>query len=318
MEYQYLFPIDKTCFWKNVLKQIDQITEIRIRVYRPILIYLNQKEVSLDTNGEFIYSIEKGYRFEYNDLQKLIDFWCMDSRYAFQEEMKKGFFTMKGGHRIGICGEVVYDAKGNIQAIKYISSINIRIAHEIKGAANPIINYIYEKSKVASTLIISPPGMGKTTLLRDIIRLLSNGTEEKRGKNVALVDERGEIAACYQGVPQLDVGSRTDVLFGCDKENGMKMLLQSMSPEVIAVDELITQKEREMIRQMMGRGCAVIATMHGEDMIHDERYQKWFEGFEILLFLSKQNGVFKTKLYKLEEVEKCKKSWESYLLLPDL
>ena len=313
MEYQYLFPIEKTCFWKNVLKHIEQITEIRMRVHKPILIYQGQKELSLDVNGEFIYAIEKGYRFSYNELQSLLDFWCMDSRYAFQDEIKKGFLTIKGGHRIGICGEVVYESKGNIQAIKYISSINIRIAHEIKGIANSIINYIYEKGKVSNTLIISPPGMGKTTLLRDIIRLLSNGIEEKKGKNVALVDERGEIAACYQGVPQLDVGPRTDVLYGCDKDNGMKMLLQSMAPEVIAVDEIVTWNERQLISQMMGRGCAVIATMHGENVLQDKKYTKWFEDFEILLFLSKQNGVFKIKLYKLEEVEKCKKSWEPYL-----
>ena len=318
MNYQCVFPTEKLCLWRNVLKHIEQITEIRIRIDKPVLIYLNQREVSLDINGEFIYSVEKGYRFEYNELQKLIDFWCMDSRYAFQEELKKGFLTIKGGHRIGICGEVVYESKGNIQSIKYISSINIRIAHEIKGVANPIIKYVYKKENIASTLIISPPGMGKTTLLRDIIRMLSNGNEEKKGKNVALVDERGEIAACYQGIPQLDVGCRTDVLYGCDKENGMKMLLQSMAPEVMAVDEVVTQNDKELISQMMGRGCAVIATMHGEVMINDLRYQEWFKSFEIIIFLSRQNNEFKTKLYKQEEVEKCKSSWESYLLLQDL
>lgn len=318
MNNQSLFPGEKEYFWRNVVKHLDQITEIRIRTQKPVVIYMNQKELSLNEKGEFLYSIENGYQFDYKELQKLIDFWCMDSRYAFQEDIKKGFLTMKGGHRIGLSGEAVCDNVGKLQSIKYISSINIRIAHEIIGTANSIIKYINTKEKVCNTLIISPPGMGKTTLLRDIIRLLSDGIEGVKGKNVALVDERGEIAACYQGIPQLNVGLRTDILDGCDKATGMKMLLQSMAPEVIAVDELVTKKEQEYIQQMIGRGCGVIATMHGENKIDNKKYIKWFKGFEIIIFLSKQNGNFKTKIYKLEKGIKCKNFWESCLLLQDL
>lgn len=318
MNHHSLFPREKEYFWRNVLKFIDQITEIRIRIQKPIVIYINQKQLSLNDRGEFLYSIENGYQFQYEELQKLIDFWCLDSRYAFQEDIKKGFLTIKGGHRIGICGEVVYENVGKLQSIKYISSINIRIAHEIIGAADSIIKYINTKEKVLNTLIISPPGMGKTTLLRDIIRLLSDGIEGISGKNVAIVDERGEIAACYQGIPQLNVGLRTDILDGCDKEIGIRMLLQSMAPEVIAVDELVTKKEQKYIHQMIGRGCAVIATMHGETIGDDTQYIDWYKGFEILIFLYKQSGNFKTKIYKLEKGSICKNFWESCLLLQDL
>lgn len=317
MKNQDLFPIDKQGFWKNVVKHIEQIREIRIRVEKPIILYLNQKEVSLDKNGNFLYSINNGYRFHYNELQQLIDFWCMDSRYAFQEEIKKGFLTVKGGHRIGICGEVIYDAMGKLQSIKHISSVNIRIAHEIIDAAKSIMEYINRKDSVVNTLIISPPGIGKTTLLRDIVRMLSDGNGEQKGKSVAVVDERGEIAACYQGIPQLNVGLRTDILYGCDKELGMRMLLQSMAPEVIVVDELVSKREKRIIREMMGRGCAVIATMHGENKIDTVKYGNLYEGFQLLVFLYKQNGSVKIKLYQLEEKETCKNYWEQYSLLQD-
>lgn len=317
MKNQDLFPIDKQGFWKNVVKHIEQIREIRIRVEKPIILYLNQKEVSLDKNGNFLYSINNGYRFHYNELQQLIDFWCMDSRYAFQEEIKKGFLTVKGGHRIGICGEVIYDTMGKLQSIKHISSVNIRIAHEIIDAAKSIMEYINRKDSVVNTLIISPPGIGKTTLLRDIVRMLSDGNGEQKGKSVAVVDERGEIAACYQGIPQLNVGLRTDILYGCDKELGMRMLLQSMAPEVIVVDELVSKREKRIIREMMGRGCAVIATMHGENKIDTVKYGNLYEGFQLLVFLYKQNGSVKIKLYQLEEKETCKNYWEQYSLLQD-
>ena len=312
-----LFPKGQDGFWKNVEKHIEHITEIRIRVHNPVIIYHNHKEISLDRNGDFLYSVNTGYRFEYMDLQKLVDYWCMDSRYAFQEEIKKGYIAVKGGHRIGICGEVIYDAMGKIQTIKYISSINIRIAHEIKGIADPILKHLYSDGNIRNTLIISPPGMGKTTLLRDMIRLLADGQTKVQGKNVSVVDERGEIAACYQGIPQLDVGSRTDVLYGCDKEKGMRMLLQSMAPEVIAMDELVTKGERKLVRQMMGKGCAVIATMHGEGKIDNKKYRDWFEGFQLIIFLRKCKGKFYTQIYRYEEGKKCKEFWEQYSLLQD-
>ena len=310
--YQCLFPSHKNGFWNQVLNQIEHITEIRIRVNSPILIYHNQREISLDEDGKFIYAVHRGHRFDYNQLQNLINFWCMDSRYAFNEEMKRGYITVKGGHRIGICGEIISDQSGKIQSIKYISSINIRIAHEIKGVADQVYNYVCVEEKIINTLIVAPPGMGKTTLLRDLLRKISYGDDKNRGRNVAIVDERGEIAACFQGIPQLDVGPKTDVMDRCEKEAGMQMLLQAMSPQVIAVDELVSKKERKMIRQMMNRGCAVIATIHGEEQTEDRKLRKWYEGFQTVIFILKKEGRFRTKIYRIEEGKRCKDYLEQY------
>ena len=301
--YYSIFPAKAGRLWKEVLKNIRDITEIRIRAEKPVLIYWNQREISIDENGNFIYVPENGKFFSYQELQNLVDFWCQDSRYAFQNEIKRGFLTIEGGHRIGICGEVISDEDKKVQAMKYISAVNIRIAHEIKGVANEILKYIYPGSQVKNTLIVSPPGAGKTTLLRDIIRQLSDGKNEKPGMNIGVVDERGEIAACFQGVPQLDVGIRTDVLDNCEKITGMRMLLRAMAPKVIAVDELGNEEEIKLIQQMTGNGCGIIATIHGNSMeelrkkkILKEVWEQ--EIFENIICLSRNQNLFQLKLYQ--------------------
>ena len=309
-KYNSLFPVYAGSIWEKIIKQIDKISEIRIRVGKPIMIYLNQREVSMDEAGNIVYVSENGKKFSYDELQKLVDFWCRDSRYAFQNEIKRGFLTIEGGHRIGICGEVVEDSDGNVQAIKYISAVNIRIVHEIKGVAKKIMNYLYRGNEIANTLIVSPPGAGKTTLIRDIIRLLSEGNDTVPGVNVGLVDERGEIAGCFQGIPQLDVGIRTDVLDNCKKTVGMRMLLRTMTPEVIAVDELGELEEIKLIRQMTGNGCAVIATIHGNDL--EELKKKVFlreiwelQIFKNIILLSKDKNGFHMEVYHGEECSLC-------------
>ena len=305
-----IFPKDQRGIFREIVNNIEDITEIRIRVGKPVFIYLNQREISIDEKGKFIYVPERGKVFSYEELQSLLDFWCMDSRYAFQNEIKKGFLTLQGGHRIGICGEAVSDENGNLQTIKYITAINIRIAHEVKGVSDRIMPYMYTKKGIENTLIISPPGAGKTTLLRDIIRKLSYGNEIYKGVNVGIVDERGEIAACFQGIPQLDVGPRTDVLDNCQKSIGMRMLLRSMSPGVIAVDELGSTEELELIQQMIGNGCGVIATVHGEtveEIIHKNFLKKiWKQDiFQNYIYLFKDKKGFHMELYRGKERTLC-------------
>lgn len=311
-KYSSIFPIKNNGIWAEVLKNIEHITEIRIRVGRPVLIYMNHKEISIDEKGNIIYVPENGKSFSYQELQNLIDFWCQDSRYAFQNEIKRGFLTIEGGHRIGICGEVISDEDKKVQVIKYISAVNIRVAHEIKGAADHILKYIYSEEQVKNTLIVSPPGAGKTTLLRDIIRQLSNGNKKSHGINIGLVDERGEIAACFQGIPQLDVGIRTDILDNCEKLTGMRMLLRSMAPAIIAVDELGSEEEIRLIQQMVGNGCGVIATIHGNSI--EELRQKKFlkelweqEIFKNIVYLSRNKNLFHLELYQGELKEVCYK-----------
>jgi stage III sporulation protein AA len=188
------------------------------------------------------------------------------SLYAFEEEIKNGYITIQGGHRVGICGQAVL-AEGGIKTIKHINGLNIRITHQIKGCADGVIDKI-AKPDLKHTMIISPPGCGKTTLIRDIARLLSNGDDDKNipGYKVGIVDERSEIAGCYHGVPQNDVGIRTDILDAAPKAKGMIMLLRSMSPEVIIVDEIGRKEDSTAIDEIINSGVKLVCTVHGASL----------------------------------------------------
>lgn len=309
-EYVKLFPPRTREFWKQIIENMEEVREIRIRANQPIIIYMGQREISLDEQGNVRMDISRGRSYSYKEIQELIDYWCQDSRYAFQEELKKGFLTIKGGHRIGICGETVWDREGSIQTVKYISSLNIRVAHQIKHAAGKIIGYLYENGNIKDTLIISPPGAGKTTMLRDILRRISDGNEYGKGQNVGIVDERSEIASCFRGIPQLDVGRRSDVLDSCQKAYGMTMLLRSMSPNVIAVDELAGRQEVELVHQLAGCGCKILAAIHGnsmEEVREKEIYQSFWEQrlFSRILVLSRDGREFRVTLYKEGEERPC-------------
>lgn len=226
---------------------LDSAEEIRIRVGQPLYLRCGQKEVYPDENG---------YIPTLKDIDITINKMSNYSVYAFNEELKKGYLTLPGGYRVGICGTVVYTDTG-IVTIKNISSVNIRISHEVKGCADKVINILYGDGRFLSTLIISPPACGKTTLLRDIIRQLSNS-----GLSVGVVDERSEIGGTYMGQAQNDLGSHTDILDGCKKDEGMYMLLRSMAPIVIAVDEIGSQSELDCIRHIVNSGVGLLCTVH--------------------------------------------------------
>lgn len=191
---------------------------------------------------------------------------CSYSFYAYEEELKRGYLTAPGGHRIGVAGQAVLSENGQVRSLKNISFLNIRVAHECKGAADGILEGVYRGGNVRNVLILSEPGGGKTTLLRDLVRQISDGCSYGRGRSVGVVDERSEIAGCYQGKPQLDVGMRTDVMDGCPKMAGMMMLLRSMAPEVLAVDELGSREELEVLKGAAACGCRVLATAHGNSL----------------------------------------------------
>lgn len=155
------------------------------------------------------------------------------SVYAAEEQIRQGYLTIQGGHRIGICGEVIL-CDGKLQGIRKISSYNIRMAREVRGCAREIYPWLWEKERFLDTLIVSPPGLGKTTLLRDLVRLISDGTGIHRPLTTSLADERGEVAACISGIPQNDVGQNTDVMDGGSKTDTMIMLLRTMAPQVLS------------------------------------------------------------------------------------
>jgi stage III sporulation protein AA len=230
----------------------DRLQEIRIKIGKPLIIQLGTREVVCRYNPDF------------EDLNTIIKRISNYSIYAFEEEMKRGYITISGGHRIGICGRCVIE-KGEVKTIKDISSLNIRICREIPGCSKNLMKFILEEDSVINSIIISPPKCGKTTLIRDITRNISNGVDSMsfHGKKVCVIDERSEIGACSAGVPQLDVGIRTDVMDGCLKSEGIMMAIRSMSPDVIVCDEIGSHKDMESIVTALNSGVNLITTIHG-------------------------------------------------------
>ena len=246
-----------------------RLVELRLRINEPFILVFSDGEILLGKKGGMTKDKEAAYRVSAEDIRTTVDAVSDHSLYAYEDDIRQGFITIRGGHRVGIAGQVVLE-KGRVKNVKHISFINIRMSHQIKGCSNMVLPHIFKDGKPLHTLIISPPGSGKTTLLRDIVRNISEGNMYCKGLNVGVVDERSEIAACYMGVPQNDVGFRTDILDGCPKAEGMLMLLRSMSPKVIAVDEIGSREDIDAIAYVMNSGCSIMATVHG-DSIDDIR-----------------------------------------------
>ncbi len=283
-----------------------QVNEIRLRKNAPILIVTRRSEYYISRMGKLSQNKEEAYCMKEEEIEKIVDFLCRDSRYAFEEELKKGFLTLKGGHRVGVAGQAVMDEKGKVKTIKNISSLNIRIAHEVKGVSKNILESIYINRKIQNTLIISPPGYGKTTMLRDIVKEASNGNPFGSPCQVSLIDERSEIAACYNGVPQNDVGARTDVLDDCPKRIGMMMMLRSMAPQLMAIDELGGEEDTKALLHVAHSGCAIIATIHGESIkeVKEKRYmdQLFSEKiFRCIVLLKKTKEKYLAHTIQLED-----------------
>src|SRR5690625_2221610 len=186
------------------------------------------------------------------------------SLYRMEDELREGYITIEGGHRVGLAGKV-NTFNGFVKAIQHITFLNIRIAKENIGTALPIIPYLYSKDYL-NTLLIGPPLTGKTTLLRDITRLIASGWGTVQPKKVGVIDERSEIAASIKGVPQHHVGLRTDVMDACPKAEGMMMLIRSMSPNVLIVDEIGSEKDVQSLIEAIHAGVSVISTIHGQSI----------------------------------------------------
>ena len=254
---------------------LEQVQEIRLRCGQPV--GLKKAEGGLQVLEE---------RISASDIRETVSLLSAYSLYAFEEELRQGYLTIEGGHRVGFCGKVVLE-KGEIRTLKQINALNIRIAREQKGWSEGFLTDLMEGQRFYHTLIISPPGCGKTTLLRDLIRCLSDGQ-----KMVGVVDERGEIAPLRDGVPQMDVGMCTDVLEGCPKAAGMLMLLRSMGPEIIAVDEIGKKEDVEAIQEVLHCGVKLVATAHGYDFVDIcQRLGGLTDVFERYLILSNRKGT---------------------------
>ncbi len=213
------------------------------------------------------------------------------SLYAREEELREGYFTIEGGCRVGVCGRMTAE-EGRIQHLTHAGSVCVRIAREVKGAADGVREALYGPDGPRSALVVSAPGMGKTTLLRDAARQLSEGTGGRRGVRVGIADERGELAGCSMGVPTLDVGPRTDVMDGCPKRTGMRLLVRAMSPEVIVTDELGHPEDAAAVQDALRCGVKVIASVHAADEREAERRigRGLYELFERVIVLSGSIG----------------------------
>lgn len=264
---------------KQAVLDMRSIREIRIRAGKPVMIWMENGENVLysdgtcgqmETGGENFQS-----RLEIKDravvcadqelIRGILEICSRHSLYAYEREIGQGFLTIRGGHRVGIAGKAVVE-DGRVKTVRDISSLNIRVAHEVKGCAEHVLPYLMDGKTFLDTLLISPPGAGKTTLLRDLIRELSCGGTWGAGRNVSVVDERSEIAACFGGIAQCDLGPRTDVMDGCPKSEGMLMMLRSMAPQVLAVDEAGGEGEIQAMKYGMNCGCRILATVHGADI----------------------------------------------------
>lgn len=260
-------------------RQQDRLTELRLRAGQRICLRYGREEVSVD-----------GIVVTVQELDSIVSALCHHSRYAIESELKNGYITIRGGHRIGLAGQAVL-ADGKIKLLKEIGSMTIRIAREVIGSAQKLVPYVRDGERILSTLIVAPPYSGKTTILRDLIRILSDGDMHHRGVQVAVADERSEIAGMYLGQAMLDVGSRTDVIDGAPKAESMMLLIRAMSPEVIATDELGRKEDFAAVEEAVRAGVAVIATLHGrsrQDVMY--RMGKQMDGvlavFERIVFLA--------------------------------
>ena len=272
------------------------LEEIRIRNNSPIILKYHNNEIILDK----IVSTES--------IMQTLSIMCDNSIYSFQNQICNGFITLNGGHRVGICGNVVFQ-NDKVVNIKYISSINFRVARQVKGCSDEVAkNVIKASDTIYNTLIVSPPGYGKTTILRDLIRQLSDGIDKYNflGQTIGVADERGELSAMYKGIPQNNLGIRTDILENVPKSIGMKMIIRSMNPRILCTDEIGSNEDVDAINYAVCCGINLIFTAHGKefnDLLNNpslkELIYKYY--FDKIIFLTRTDmpGQIKS-IYKLD------------------
>lgn len=274
---------------REKMRNIDftNLEEIRIRNNRPIFLKIGQSEQQVN------------YIINTNDVLEILQKICDNSIYTYQNQICNGYITIKGGHRIGITGNIVIK-DGQVTNISHIYSLNFRIARQVIDCSNKILESVLDlkNNTVFNTIIISPPGRGKTTILRDLIRKISDGIPEIsfNGINVGVVDERGEIAAMYKGIPQNDIGRRTDILDNIPKDIGMKMLIRSMNPKVIVADEIGSTKDIEAIKYAICSGVKGVFTAHGnglKDIINNPILNELYitDGIERVLAIDENRNI---------------------------
>lgn len=294
----FLPPAVREIMNRSALSLWEGLEEIRLRLNRPLALHGQTGDCFLNPEG-LPAPADQAYRPTREDLARALALISSFSLYAFEQELRCGYLTIPGGHRVGLCGRAVLEG-GKVTALTDISGFNYRIARGIEGVALPYVGYlmIFREQRPAHTLIVSPPRGGKTTFLRDLGRWLSDGVPERGvpGFKVAIVDERSEIAGCFQGLPQLNVGNSTDVLDACPKAEGMMMLLRSMAPQVIVTDELGSAEDVLAVGEVIRAGVSLIASVHGSDLVQLRERPEFGkllleQVFERVILLGRSRGV---------------------------
>ncbi len=293
----FLPPRIRSMVEKLPFELLEQAEEIRLRHSRPLMLHWNDGEAYLGKSG-VVGKAKDAHFVSGEDLEKTLELISNHSLYAFEEELRQGYITLPGGHRVGLAGRAVVE-KGKVKIFSNISGLNIRIARQIKGTAERVLPFLVDRAtgRLFHTLIISPPQGGKTTMLRDLARLISDGVGILgQGQKVGIVDERSEIAGSFRGVPQLEVGIRTDVLDACPKAEGIMLMLRSLSPRVIVTDELGREADADAVIEAIHCGVTIITSVHGsslEEICNRPVIATLLQNsyFERLIFLSNAQGA---------------------------
>lgn len=266
---------------KNCLKDVvSDMTEIRLRREQPIILMKNSEMFFLNNDGEAVRQFDKNcIKISSAEMDSIFYSFCRNSVHSFQEDICNGFITLKYGHRAGICGTAVYN-NGKISNIKNISSLNLRLSREFIGAGEEIYNRVFS-SGLKHLLVAGEPSSGKTTVLRDLCRLIGNKYK------LSVIDERSEIAACFEGVPQNDVGLNTDVFDGYPKAKGLETAVRVMSPEIIVFDEAGSSEEFDFISYAMTCGVKICASLHSSSIEDIKRKLPFWADFDYIAFLSR-------------------------------
>lgn len=272
---------------------LSGLEEVRLRRLKPVLLSHRDGDIYLGEKSWVLHH-EKALCCDEDSFRCALNLITASSLYALEEEMRRAYITLPGGHRVGLAGRALLD-RGQIKGQKDISSLNYRIAKAVEGTGKRLLPHIYQNGRFLNTLIISPPRCGKTTLLRDITRLLSDGTKDIPPHNVALVDERSEIAGSLLGLPQLEVGHRTDVLDAVPKAEGMMMMIRSMAPDIIVSDEIGNHADGLAVMEAVNSGIRLLLSAHGSDVADVKKRPVLAslltaEIFQRLIVLSRNNG----------------------------
>jgi stage III sporulation protein AA len=273
-------------------QRLSDLEEIRLRVGQPVALRFQQTECFLAADNSCVSDPQAGEILSAQEMQQAVLLLSNSSFYAITEELQRGYLTLPGGHRVGLCGRAVL-ADGFLKAQTDISGINVRIARALLGVADsiyPLLRNPHLDGRPYNTLLVSPPRAGKTTILRDLARRFS-----QQGYNVSIVDERSEIAAMWQGEAQFSIGPRSDVMDACPKAEGMMLMIRSMSPDIIICDEIGRQEDAYAIREAINAGVSIIASAHGcneSDLWRRPVLKQILEekSFERIVFLSRRQG----------------------------